>query len=399
MSRENVGTPPQERECNPLSWPALAVRFEYMIRHADNGSARTSRNVRLGAVIAAGLLLGLIFAACGGGDGDEAELSFESPAREVASTAETGPIPPGGDADDPAIWIHPDDPAQSTIIGTDKLGGLAVYDLEGNQIQYLADGDLNNVDLRDGFRLGGESVTLVTAADSATNRLAIYRVDPSSRKLVDVAARKIELGLAAYGSCMYVSRATGRFFVFVNSEKEGGDPGGEVEQWELFEAESGKVDARRMRRFAVGSQTEGCVADDELGYLYIGEETTGVWRYSAEPNAGTERVRVDSTGPNGHLEPEVEGLALAHGPHNFGYLIASSQGNNSFAVYRRDDGNDYVKSFAINGAGGIDAVEETDGIEVTTRDLGDSFPNGLLVAQDGSDDSGRTNFKLVPLAP
>ena len=109
--------------------------------------------------------------------------------RRSRPTAETEPVPPGGDADDPAIWLDPDDPAKSTIIGTDKLGGIAVYDLAGDQIQYLADGDLNNVDLRDGFPLGGESVTLVTAADATTNRLAIYRVDPATRELVDVAAR------------------------------------------------------------------------------------------------------------------------------------------------------------------------------------------------------------------
>jgi myo-inositol-hexaphosphate 3-phosphohydrolase len=35
---------------------------------------------------------------------------------------------------------------------------------------------------------------------------------------------------------------------------------------------------------------------------------------------------------------------------------------------------------------------------VSTRDLGEAFPDGLLVANDGSDD-GRTNFKLVPLVP
>jgi 3-phytase len=348
-------------------------------------------------VIAAGLIASLLLAACGGDDGDETELSFESPAREATASGETDPVPPGGDADDPAIWVHPDDPASSTIIGTDKLGGLAVYDLDGDQIQYLADGDLNNVDLRDGFRLGGESVTLVTAADSTTHRLAIYRVNPSTRELVDVAAREIELGIAAYGSCMYRSAKTGRFYVFVNSEKEAGDPGGRVEQWELIEA-GGRVDAQLVRSFAVGSQTEGCVVDDELGDLYIGEEARGIWSYRAEPDAGIERERVDSTGPGGHVEAEVEGLAIAYGPGRSGYLVASSQGNNSFAVYRRED-NDYVKAFTIKGADGIDAVEETDGIEVTTRDLGEAFPDGLLVAHDGSDDGGRTNFKLVPLAP
>jgi 3-phytase len=196
---------------------------------------------------------------------------------------------------------------------------------------------------------------------------------------------------------MYRSAKTGRFYVFVNSEKDAGDPGGRVEQWELIEA-GGKVDARLVRNFAVGSQTEGCVADDEKGDLYIGEEARGIWKYQAEPNDGTERERVDSTGAGGHLEAEVEGLALAYGPARSGYLVASSQGNSSLAVYRRED-NDYVKTFTIKAANGIDAVEETDGVEVITQDLGEAFPDGLLVAHDGSDDGARTNFKLVPLAP
>ena len=334
-----------------------------------------------------------------GEDAEEAQPLLESPATEVGPTAETEPVPPGGDADDPAIWLDPDDPAKSTIIGTDKLGGLAVYDLEGNQIQYLANGDLNNVDLRDGFPLGGESVTLVTAADATTNRLAIYRVDPPTRELVDVARRPITVGIAAYGSCMYESPTRGRFYVFVDSEQESGDPGGRVEQWELLAAGGGEVDARLVRRFVVGSQTEGCVADDERGDLYISEEAKGIWRYSAEPNAGTRRARVDSTGPDGHLEAEVEGLALARGPARSGYLIASSQGDSSFAVYRRGGSNEYVKTFAIEASDGVDAVEETDGVDVTTRDLGEDFPGGLLVVHDGSDDGGRTNFKLVSLVP
>ena len=62
-------------------------------------------------------------------------------ANTVTATVETEPVPHSGDsADDPAIWIHPTDPAQSMIIGTDKHGGLAVYDLAGAQLQYLADG-------------------------------------------------------------------------------------------------------------------------------------------------------------------------------------------------------------------------------------------------------------------
>ncbi|HEV2950851.1 MAG TPA: phytase, partial [Actinomycetota bacterium] len=67
----------------------------------------------------------------------------------VGATVETDPVAHGGDAaDDAAIWVHPTDPALSTIIGTDKLGGLAVYDLSGAQLQLLDPARrMNNVDL------------------------------------------------------------------------------------------------------------------------------------------------------------------------------------------------------------------------------------------------------------
>jgi 3-phytase len=47
-------------------------------------------------------------------------------------------------------------------------------------------------------------------------------------------------------------------------------------------------------------------------------------------------------------------------------------------------------------AGAIDAVSDTDGIDVTGASLGAAFQGGLFVAQDGSNDGGNQNFKLVP---
>jgi 3-phytase len=305
----------------------------------------------------------------------------------VAATVETAPIPHEGDAaDDPAIWVNPADPARSTIMGTDKLGGLAVYDLSGAQIQYLADGDTNNVDLRAGFALGGRSVALVAAGNRSGNRIAIYRIDPATRLLQDVAARAITT-LEVYGSCMYHSARTGKLYYFVNSKA------GAVEQWELFDDGTGRVDGRRVRAFAVGSQTEGCVADDELGRFYIGEEAVGIWRYGAEPGDGDTRTQVDSAGEGGHLASNIEGLALVYG--RGGYLLASSQGNSTYAIYRRGD-NAYVGSFAIGAGNGIDAVNDTDGIDATAASLGPAFPQGVFVAQDGQNDGGNQNFKLVP---
>jgi 3-phytase len=309
----------------------------------------------------------------------------------VSATVETQPMPHAADAaDDPAIWVNPTQPAGSTIIGTDKGGGLAIYDLTGKQIQYLPDGKMNNVDLRAGFPLGGQKVTLVTAGNRTDNSLAIYRVNQTTRLLENVAARKITT-LEVYGSCMYRSRVTGKFYYFVNSKT------GAVEQWELFDNGGGKVDAKKVRSFEVGSQTEGCVADDELAHLYIGEEDVAIWKYGAEPGAGPARTQVDRTGAGGHLTSNIEGLTIAYGNKGTGYLIASSQGNNTYVIYRREGSNQYVKSFSIVDGPGIDGTTDTDGIDVTTANLGLAFPNGLFVAQDGDNDSGHQNFKLVPL--
>ncbi len=93
---------------------------------------------------------------------------------------------------------------------------------------------------------------------------------------------------------------------------------------------------------------------------------------------------------------DVEGLTIAYGPDGTGYLIASSQGDNTFAIYRREGDNGYVKSFAVVDGATVDGVYDTDGIDVTTANLGSSFPEGAFVAQDGQNDTGNQNYKLVP---
>jgi 3-phytase len=63
----------------------------------------------------------------------QSDRSLAAPVS-VLATVETTPVPDATDAaDDMAIWIHPTNPALSTVLGTDKLasGGLGVYDLAG----------------------------------------------------------------------------------------------------------------------------------------------------------------------------------------------------------------------------------------------------------------------------
>jgi 3-phytase len=320
-----------------------------------------------------------------------ARATSDPVARTVAATVETDPVLHRGDAaEDVAIWIDPNDPSRSTIIGTDNDGGLIVYDLAGKTLQYLPAGKMHNVDIRTGFPLAGAPVALVTAGNRDNNTVAIYKVNPQSRLLEDVAARPIQPTVVTFGSCMYHSPTTGAFFYIVTTEE------GTIEQWELVDS-GGRVDGRKVRDLSVapGQSLEGCVADDQLRRLYVGEKKSGIWRYGAEPDAVDPPVKIDATGSTGHLVADVEGLTIAYGAGEAGYLIASSQGNNSFSVYERGGVNRFVQRFEIRG-GGVDAAEDTDGIDVTTANAGPQFSGGFFVAQDGKNDGGNQNFKLVP---
>ncbi len=276
------------------------------------------------------------------------------------------------------------------MIGTDKDAGLLVYDLSGDERQFVPDGELNNVDLRYGFPLGLAQVALVTSGERSNDVLAVYAVDPITRTLVNVAAREISLGFDVYGCCMYRSQDTDEYYFFGTSES------GVVKQYRLFEAAGGGVDAEEVRTFDVGDTCEGCVADDENGWFFVAEEGEGIFRYGAEPGDGNARIQVDSTG-GGNLTADVEGLSIYYAPGGQGYLLASSQGNNTFAVYPRAAPHTHLLTFQIgaNSAPVIDAVTETDGIDVTNRGLGSAFPGGLFVAQDDSNPGAHQNFKLV----
>jgi 3-phytase len=178
-------------------------------------------------------------------------------ASSVVATTETDPVGSIGDAaDDAAVWVNAFEPSLSTVIGTDNESGLSVYDLDGTEIQHLPDGKLNNVDIRYRFPLAGQEVALVTAGERSANLLAVYRVDPVTRELEDAAARRIVLGIAMNGCCMYRSPVGDEFYFFGNSKA------GEVEQWRLFDDGAGMVDAELVRSFDVGGQVEGCAADD-----------------------------------------------------------------------------------------------------------------------------------------
>lgn len=322
--------------------------------------------------------------------------------KHVYAAMETDPVDSSDDtADDACVWVHPTDRSLSLIIGTDKhetSAGLRVYNLDGAEISQTNAGKMNNVDIRYGFELGSERVDIVTAGERISNTLGVFKIDLDSRTLVDIAARDINLGIPVYGSCMYKNSMTGVVYAIVNDKE------GNVEQYKLFDNGSGLVDAKLVRTLKLPGQLEGCVADDILGYLYIGEEEHGIWKFEADPNGSDIGVLIDSIGP--HLVADVEGLTIYYSGDTTGYLIASSQGDNSYALYLREGENDFIGRFSIVDGENIDGTSETDGIDVCNMNLGGVFSSGIFIVQDGSNNlgsmnsptsyNGNQNFKGVP---
>ncbi|WP_256080425.1 phytase [Massilia sp. YIM B04103] len=305
----------------------------------------------------------------------------------VEPRTQTDPMERQGDAaDDPAIWLHPTNPAASRVFGTNKKQGLLAYDLQGKQTQLLESGRLNNVDIRQNVLFVGERFDLAAATRRDDNTLMLFAIDAkgdaAEAAVFPTTLEKI------YGMCLYQPPG-GALEAFVN------DKDGRYQHYRIERSE-GRFRAALLRSFVVASQPEGCVADDRSGRLFIGEEKLGVWSTAASA-AKAEPLRMIL--PVGMaLKADVEGMALYHGK-KASYLVVSSQGDNSYVVLDAAAPHVVRGRFRIgmNVAAGVDGASETDGLDVTSANLGGPYAQGMLVVQDGYKrlPDGPQNFKYV----
>ncbi len=307
----------------------------------------------------------------------------------LAPLVQTDGVPSLGDAaDDPAIWIDRAHPERSRVLGTDKKGGLLAYDLAGKQLQNLRVGRLNNVDVRPGFQLGERQVDLAAASNRDHNSLHLFAIDPLSGVLADIGQIATPLK-EIYGLCLFKDRQ-GAIHAIAN------DKDGSFLQYRLGSV-NGKASGQLVRRFKTDTQPEGCVADDRNERLYIGEEDVAVWALDARAEAPTTFDQVIAVG--GPVKDDIEGLGLYHGEQR-DYLVISSQGNDSYVVVEAQAPYRLRGSFRIglNAARGIDGASETDGLDVTSANLGGPWNAGMLVVQDGRKrmPEGNQNYKYVP---
>ncbi|AOR77652.1 phytase [Novosphingobium resinovorum] len=317
------------------------------------------------------------------------------PATDIPAEGETAPVGTGNAdaADDPAIWRNAANPAASLILGTDKKAGLYVYALDGTVKDFSPAGALNNADLREVRMADGSTRILVGASDRtdrAEPRIALFGLDGATGKLSVLGSGTfLPAGHApaeAYGFCMGAPLAAGelaRAYVVLKD--------GTVAESRLVE-KAGKIAAEHLRDVKFATQSEGCVVDDVTKTLYVAEEDVAIWKVPL----GTPTLTASSyarVGETDGLVDDIEGLAIARNAEGRAWLVASSQGDNAYALFDLASGKPAGR-FRING-GTLGGTSDTDGIEVVLGDFGPQYPEGLFMAQDGDNAPEAQNFKLL----
>jgi 3-phytase len=297
---------------------------------------------------------------------------------KVPAKYETESVSSIGDAaDDVAIWVNHRDPEDSMIIGTDKKAGILIYNLKGKILKQHKMGRINNIDIRGNILVG---------SNRTYGTLDFYYFDPSSLSFDFIDNVRAKSGHEAYGACLYKS-SNGVIYGVLTYVQGGFD------QWKLDVSRKDKK-LKHIRYVNLNSKSEGCVFDDKRNILFVAEEDIGIWVFNAEEK-NKDKWLLDRVRKGSALVADVEGLAVYNSEHTSDYLIASSQGDNTFVFYNLDNDFSFEKKVSIKASKGIDKVTHTDGVEVIATYLGPDFPEGIMVVQDDDNVGENQNFKLV----
>ncbi|HEX9971391.1 MAG TPA: phytase [bacterium] len=290
------------------------------------------------------------------------------------------------DTDDPAIWINPDDPSKSLIIGTDKDqdGALYVFDLSGKIIEEKTIRNLqrpNNVDVEYGLMLNGATTDIAVTTERYTNKLRIYslpdmiEIDNGGIDVFEGEAMREPMGIAIY------KRPSDGFIYAIVGRKAGPTNGGYLLQYLLADDGTGKVKGTKVREFGIWSgkkEIEAIAVDDELGYVYYSDETAGVRKYYADPDAENANQELALFGTES-FAGDHEGISIYPINDGTGYILVSDQQANAFRIFKREGEPDDPHNHQLVKVVQV-SCNESDGSEVTNAVLNETFPVGLFVA-------------------
>lgn len=294
----------------------------------------------------------------------------------ISPTGKTQPVP--GETSDCAIWIHPTDRSLSLIIGNDQkgVGGLYAWDLKGHLVFYY--GPLlkpSNIDVRYGFKFGGELIDVLVVGTHHNNTLHVLKIDPILRNLVpisDPVGISTNIDYQLYGLALYQHPGQGDLSVFISQGKSRSS----IMQMALKEGPQGTVIGEVLRQFGqeeVQSIVQGMYVDDELGYLYCCDKTSGVLKFHADPTLGNALIQRFAVADG--IEGDREAIGLYQCADQKGYLLLSCLGKHEIKIYDRAGNNPLLLTVKKRG------VTHTDGMEVSSCAVG-AYKHGFMVCHD-----------------
>lgn len=315
-------------------------------------------------------------------------LSCSGQKQVIASPEIIRPVivtePVNFDSDDPAIWVNPQDPAKSLVIGTDKdiNGGLFVFDLNGKIQKDLTVTGLkrpNNVDIAYGIMLNGKKTDIAVTTERFTHKLRIFSLP--DMKPVDNGGIPVFEGQTGEGErdLMGISLYTdskGKIYA-IAGRKTGPQDDSYLWQYLLSDSGKGYVEGKLVRKFGHYSgkkEIESIAVDNENGYVYYSDEQYGVRKYYADPSKGNQEL--DVFAKTGFTE-DHEGISIYKTGSKKGYILVSDQGANKFHIFRREGKNTLLKIVKV-------LANKSDGSDMVSIPLNNTFKHGLFVVM--SDD-------------
>lgn len=301
------------------------------------------------------------------------------------------------DTDDPAIWIHPTNPQQSLIVGTDKEtnGGLYAFNLEGKIIKKSETIKRpNNVDIAYGLLINGIPTDVAIATERETNKIRIFSlpdlkpIDNGGIFVFEGELEKDPMGIAIY------TRPSDKA-VFAIVGRKSGPFGTYLWQYELKGNQLGNVEATVVRKFGAYSgkkEIEAIAVDNELGAVYYCDEQFGIRKYKADPSSN-DNQELAMFGQK-DFKADHEGIAIYKSSATTGYILVSNQQSNSFMVYPREGSNGNANVYQLLAEIPMSTIE-CDGADVTAVNLGKPFENGLFVAMSNGKTFHFYDWKII----